>query len=197
MTGQVRKTAEIVMPTAMAIDEMIRRVRSSARCSRMVISRSWETSVMGGAQRLGDLPQSIVEVVDGVLHGLDPLGVFVGHLESELLFERDDQVHHLQRVGVQVVDERRLGHNFLFADAKLLRDDLAESFLGVLSHRHWSLPAQPAISPGRWLGGRWSCACSATTRPRMPFTNRGEFSLPYSFASSTASLIATPTGIVV
>src|SRR5512145_1778083 len=41
-------------------------------------------------------------VVDGVLHGGDLLGFFVGNLDAELVFEGHHEFHRVQRVGAQV-----------------------------------------------------------------------------------------------
>ena len=74
---------------------------------------------------------SLVDVFDGVADGSDPLRVLVGDLRPELLLEAHDQLDEVEGVGVQVVDERRLGLDFFFVDAELLDDDLLEPVVGA------------------------------------------------------------------
>ncbi len=63
-----------------------------------------------------------VDVLDRFLHAGDFLGVFVGNLDPELLFERHDELHRVQRIGAKVVHERRIGGHFLLIDAQLSRE---------------------------------------------------------------------------
>ena len=78
------------------------------------------------SERLGG---ALVDVVDGVLDGADLLGVLVGDLRPELLFEAHDELDEVQRVGVQVVDERRLRLDLILVGAELLDDDLLEALV--------------------------------------------------------------------
>src|SRR4051812_33059802 len=68
----------------------------------------------------------LVDVVDGVLDGPDLLGVLVRDLRSELLLEAHDQLDQIQRIRVQIVDERRLGLDLVLFDAKLLDHELLQ-----------------------------------------------------------------------
>jgi hypothetical protein len=72
----------------------------------------------------------LVDVVGGVLHRADPLGVFVGDLGPELLFEAHDQFDEVERVGIQIIDERSFRLDFVLVNAELLDDDLLESLVG-------------------------------------------------------------------
>ena len=74
---------------------------------------------------------ALVDVFDGVADGADALRVLVGDLGPELFLEAHDQLDQVERVGVQVVDERRLGLDVLFIDAELLDDDFLESIVGA------------------------------------------------------------------
>ena len=65
------------------------------------------------------------------LDGPDLLGILVGDLGPEFLLETHDQLDQIEGVGVEVVDERRLGLDLLLLDAKLLDDDLLEPLVGV------------------------------------------------------------------
>src|SRR6266550_506585 len=64
-----------------------------------------------------------LDVVDAFLDAGDLLGVLVRNLDPELLLERHHELHRVERVGAEVVDERGIGRHFLFIDAKLLHDD--------------------------------------------------------------------------
>src|SRR5574342_865370 len=76
-----------------------------------------------------------VDVVDGVLDGLDVLGLLVGDLDLELLLHGHHQLDDVQRVGAQVLDEARGGLDLLLGDAQLLGDDALHLLLHVAS-RH-------------------------------------------------------------
>src|SRR6476469_8225200 len=73
-----------------------------------------------------DLGRVLVDVVDGVLHGPDLLGILVGDLGPELLFEAHDELDEVQGVGIQIVDERRFGVDLALVDAELLNDHLLQ-----------------------------------------------------------------------
>src|SRR5215831_5213145 len=70
-----------------------------------------------------------VDVLDRLLHGRDLLGFFVRDLGLELLFERHDELHRVQRVSAQIVDKGRLVLDLGLVDAELLGDDLLDSLL--------------------------------------------------------------------
>src|SRR4051812_42932367 len=54
------------------------------------------------------------DVFDRFLHPRNLLGVLVGNFDPELLFERHDELDRVQRVGAQIVHERRVGGHFFF-----------------------------------------------------------------------------------
>src|SRR6266850_132281 len=64
-----------------------------------------------------------LDVVDGFLDAGDLLGVLVRDLDPELLLEGHHELHRVERVGAEIVDERGIGRDFLFIDAELLHDD--------------------------------------------------------------------------
>ena len=68
--------------------------------------------------------------------------ISVPNSSSRLMIELDQ----VERVGVQVVDERRLGLDFFLVDAELLDDDLLEAVVGA----------------GHWLPPRGLGVCSAS-----------------------------------
>src|SRR5687767_10969560 len=67
-----------------------------------------------------------LDVVERVLHRLDALGIFLGDLELELLLEGEDELDDGERVGLEIVDEGRLGTELLGGDLELLADDLLD-----------------------------------------------------------------------
>ena len=67
------------------------------------------------------------DVLDRFLDARDLLGIFVGNLDAELLFERHDELDGVERVGAQVVHERRIRRHFFLVDAELLHDDALDS----------------------------------------------------------------------
>src|SRR5215218_5299694 len=74
-----------------------------------------------------------LDVIDRILHGDDVLRFLVRDLDrvvgrAELLFHRHDQLDQVEGVRVEVVYERRRGHDLLLLDAELLDDDLAYAF---------------------------------------------------------------------
>ena len=62
-----------------------------------------------------------------LLHRSDLLGVFVRNLALELFFQRHHQLDGVERVGAEVVDERRVVGDFLFLDAELFDHDLLDA----------------------------------------------------------------------
>ena len=72
-----------------------------------------------------------IDVVDGLLHRRDLLGLFVGDLGLEFLFERHDQLDRIQRVSAEVVDERGFVLDLGLVYAQLFGDDFLDSLLHV------------------------------------------------------------------
>src|SRR5947199_322857 len=70
-----------------------------------------------------------VDVLDRFLDARDLLGVLIGDLDPELLLERHHQFDGIERVGAEIVDERRVRRHFFLVDPELLHDD-ALHFLG-------------------------------------------------------------------
>ena len=66
-------------------------------------------------------------MVDGLTDRLDLLGHVVGDVDVELLFEFHHQFDRIQRVGAQIVDERRLAGDLVLANAKLLGNDINDT----------------------------------------------------------------------
>src|SRR5436309_5424952 len=61
-----------------------------------------------------------LDVLDGFLHARDLLGVLVGDLDAELLFERHHQFDGVERIGSEVVDERGIRRHLFLIHAELL-----------------------------------------------------------------------------
>src|SRR5919199_4081908 len=59
------------------------------------------------------------DVLDGLPDRLNPLGVLVGDLDPERVLELHDQLHEIERVGVEVLLEGRLLVDVALVDAEL------------------------------------------------------------------------------
>src|ERR1700690_4598442 len=75
-----------------------------------------------------------LDVVDGVSDSLDLLGVLVGDLDLEILFERQYQLDHRQRVGLEVFGERGFGLHLVGRYLELLDDDLLDPVFKIFGH---------------------------------------------------------------
>src|SRR5688572_11656586 len=60
-----------------------------------------------------------LDVVDCLLHRRYFLGLLVGDLGLELLFERHDELNGVERIGAEVVHERRIVLHVGFVHAQL------------------------------------------------------------------------------
>src|ERR1035441_6202840 len=76
----------------------------------------------------------VLDVIDGVFHGGDLLGVFIGDVDIESLFERHHQLHDIQRVRTKIIHEGGRIIYLTFVHPQLLDDDLLHS----LFNRHES-----------------------------------------------------------
>src|SRR5512143_4187543 len=65
------------------------------------------------------------DVLDDVVDGLDLLGLLVGDLDPELLLHLHHQLHDIERVRPEVIDERRRVGDLVHVTFQLLRHDLA------------------------------------------------------------------------
>src|SRR5213078_992681 len=75
-----------------------------------------------------------LDVVDDVLDGADLLRLLVRDLHVVLLLERHHQLHDVERVRPEILDEGGLRRDFLLAHAELLADDLLHLLLHAGSH---------------------------------------------------------------
>src|SRR6516164_6297722 len=69
------------------------------------------------------LAAALVDVVDGLMDGGDLLGVLVGDLDLELLLESHHQLDRVERIGPEIVHERRIVRDLFLFDAQLLGHD--------------------------------------------------------------------------
>jgi hypothetical protein len=84
----------------------------------------------------------LLDVVDGVLHRADLLGVFIGDVDGERLLEGEHQLDQAEGVGPEVVDEGHLGTDLRLVDIELIFDD-ALNFRGDIStFSHACLPSK-------------------------------------------------------
>jgi hypothetical protein len=65
----------------------------------------------------------LLDVGDRLTHARDLLGVVVRNLDPELLLERHHELDDVERVGAEVVHERRIRRDFFLVDTELLHDD--------------------------------------------------------------------------
>src|SRR5258706_9864243 len=77
-----------------------------------VVAGTARTHPAIGTGRMGPVPDgslrsfgALVDVFDGVPDLLDLLGLIIGYLDAELLFERHDQLDRVERVRSEVFDE--------------------------------------------------------------------------------------------
>src|SRR5687768_13681842 len=63
---------------------------------------------------------------DGVADGAELLRLLVADLDAERLLEGHDELHGVERVGPEVLDERRRGRDLVLLDPELLDDDLLD-----------------------------------------------------------------------
>src|SRR3954452_5882392 len=94
--------------------------RSRSRTGRPILSAkasAGRTSPASGGRPDRWLGGVLVDVIDGVLDRADLLRILVRDLRPELLFEAHDELDQVERVSVQVVDERRLGLDLILVGA--------------------------------------------------------------------------------
>src|SRR3954471_16236506 len=93
------------------------------------------------------------DVVDGLADSRDLLGVLVRDLDPELVLELHDQLDEVERVGVEILLERRFLGDVRFLDSELFGQDFLdplEDFLArrchVTSFCQWRLKARRSYS---------------------------------------------------
>src|ERR1700716_1734356 len=69
------------------------------------------------------------DVVDGIRHGANLLRILVGDFDVEGLFEGHHELDGIERIGTQVIHERRAGRDFALVHAELLDNNLFHFFI--------------------------------------------------------------------
>src|SRR5690606_35809175 len=90
----------------------------------------------------------LLQVTDRVADGLELLGLLIRDLDAELLLERHDQLHRIQRISAEILDEGRFGRHLLGLHPQLVDNDLLDLRLDAVRHdvpRRWGLHAHAAI----------------------------------------------------
>src|SRR6185436_2127278 len=85
----------------------------------------------------------LLDVLNRVTHRCDLFGVLVRNLDVELFLERHDQLHRVQGVGAEILDELRGRDHVVLLDPELLHDDRLDALLDRLvarSHCRFSPP---------------------------------------------------------
>jgi hypothetical protein len=75
------------------------------------------------------------DVVDSLADGLDLLRVLVGDLDAELILELHDQLDQIERVGVEILLERRLLCDLALIDTELVGQNLLDPLVDFLARR--------------------------------------------------------------
>ena len=88
------------------------------------------------------------DVVDGVLHGGDLFGVFVGNFDAKGLFKGHHQFDRVQGIRAQIVHKGSGGGHFAFIHSKLLHNNLLYAFIDT---GHSVLPPICAMPGFVWL----------------------------------------------
>src|ERR1700722_19753639 len=86
-----------------------------------------------------------LDIGDDVFDGADFLGVLVGNLDVEFLFQRHHQLDDVERVRAEILDKRGLRGYFVGGHAQLLADFLANFGFDILSHRALVPPGSAAL----------------------------------------------------
>src|ERR1700687_6127490 len=69
------------------------------------------------------------DVVDGIRHGANLLRILVGDFDIEGLFEGHHELDSIERIGAQVIHERRAGRDLALVHAELLDNNLFHFFI--------------------------------------------------------------------
>src|SRR5579862_3688627 len=99
-----------------------RRSASASSIAPPRYSRSAESALWG----------SLVDLGHRVADRLDFFRFFIGNVDVEFGLERHDQLDQVERIGTQIVGDRRLRRHFRLVDAELLDDDLLDFVEGCL-----------------------------------------------------------------
>jgi hypothetical protein len=70
-----------------------------------------------------------LDIILRVLDDGDFLGILIGNCQLKLFFERHDQLHEIERVGIEIFDKGSGWENFAFLDPKLFDDNLDETLM--------------------------------------------------------------------
>ncbi|MGF6411974.1 hypothetical protein OKW37_003644 [Paraburkholderia sp. MM5482-R2] len=73
-------------------------------------------------------------VVDRLLNGGDLLGFFIWNFHAEFVFEGHHEFNGVERVGAEIVHERRFVLDFRFRNAQLFRDDLLDALFDIVHY---------------------------------------------------------------
>src|SRR6202040_707229 len=100
---------------------------------RVQLPQAWRAAGLGCRSHL------LLDVVPRLGYCPDLLGVLVGDLHLVLLLERHDQLDEVQRVRVEILDERRLRRHLVRLGAELADDDRLEPVEAEICHQWYFL----------------------------------------------------------
>ena len=128
-------------------------------------------------------------IIDGILHGSNLLGVFVRNIDIEGFFERHHQFDNIERIGSEIIDKRRSAIDLIFVDSQLFDNDLLNSLL--YRHESSKLCANSLILAG--TGGHRKYFSGASLGPAVRIgTMRTSYLLPWAVLLSHLPTFAQP-----
>src|SRR5918992_23517 len=89
------------------------------------------------------------DVVDGLTHGLNRLSVLVRDLDPELVLELHDELHEVERVGVQILLKGRFLCDLALFDPELLGQHFLHTLVDLLARSCHLVPYLPFSRPQR------------------------------------------------
>src|SRR5688572_22388251 len=178
-TSSTLSPSEVMTPRPVTTTRRRLIVGGVASIQNPVASRMRRTRITTGFWLLTtgySLTGVVLDVVDGLTHRLDLLGLFVGDRQLELVLELHYEFYGVERIGVQVVDEVGLARDLALVHTHLLADDFNDLLLDVF---HVS-STYPAIVRTR------------SRRPRGPGVAPQTIAVAPCFATSTGCYITMP-----
>lgn len=84
-----------------------------------------------------------LDVLNGVLHGMDPLSVVVGHFKFKRLFKCRDKLDEVKVIGAQIFNQASTRRDASFVFTQLHSDKLLDFALDPVAERRPLIAAGP------------------------------------------------------